>query len=118
MTTAHSNSEKQKAAIGGWRAVFELTLEGLALFWITLGSVLTCEQLILRCWFLNAFYTDEGTMPLRLLLPCIDELYNIVCLHCLYGELWRQQISLAIQTMVAVLFTVGYRTRLMAILSW
>jgi hypothetical protein len=117
MTTAHSNSEKRKAAVGGWRAVFGSTLEGLALFRITLGCFLTCE-LLLRFRFLHAFYTDQGTMPLHLLLPRINGLYKIVCLHCHFGELWQQQILLAIQTMVAMLFTVGYRTRLMAILSW
>jgi hypothetical protein len=58
------------------------------------------------------------TMPLRLLLPKIDDLYKSVCLHCHFGELWQQQILLAIQTFVAVLFTVGYHTRLTAILSW
>jgi hypothetical protein len=57
-------------------------------------------------------------MPLRLLLPKIDDLYKFVCLHCHFGELWQQQVLLAIQTLVAVLFTVGYQTRLMAIASW
>jgi hypothetical protein len=57
-------------------------------------------------------------MPLRLLLPKIDDLYKSVCLHCHFGELWQQQVLLAIQTFVAVLFTVGYQTRIMAIASW
>jgi hypothetical protein len=57
-------------------------------------------------------------MPLRLLLPKIDDLYKAVCLHCHFGELWQQQLLLAVQTLVAVLFTLGYQTRLMAILSW
>ncbi len=57
-------------------------------------------------------------MPLRLLMPKIDELYKIICLHCHFGELWEQQVLLGIQTMVAVLFTVGYQTRVMAVVSW
>jgi hypothetical protein len=32
--------------------------------------------------------------------------------------LWQQQVLLLIQTFVAVLFTVGYQTRVMAIASW
>jgi hypothetical protein len=57
-------------------------------------------------------------MPRRLLLPKIDALYKVVCLHCHFGELWQQQVLLGIQTTVAVLFTLGFQTRIMAILSW
>lgn len=57
-------------------------------------------------------------MPLRLLLPKIDDFYKAVCLHCHFGELWQQQLLLGIQTLAAVLFTLGVQTRWMAILSW
>jgi hypothetical protein len=57
-------------------------------------------------------------MPLHILLPKIDGLYKTVCLHCHFGELWQQQVLLGVQTLVAVLFTIGYQTRLMAVLSW
>ena len=110
------NNNQQKS-IGGWRAVFGCTPEALSLFRISLGCLLTCE-LILRFRFLHVFYTDEGTMPLRLLLPRIDDLYKAVCLHCHFGELWQQQVLLTIQVLVAFLFTIGYRTRLTSILSW
>jgi hypothetical protein len=102
---------------GGWRPVFGCTLEALAIFRITLGCLLTAE-LMLRFRFLHVFYSDEGTMPLRLLLPRIDKIYQTVCLHCHFGQLWQQQVLLVIQTTVAVLFTAGYQSRIMAILSW
>jgi hypothetical protein len=57
-------------------------------------------------------------MPLRLLLPRIDDLYRAVCIHCHFGQLWQQQVLLGIQTVAAILFTIGYQTRIMAILSW
>ena len=57
-------------------------------------------------------------MPLGLLLPKIDNIYKGFCLHCHFAELWEQQVLLGIQTTIAVLFTLGYRTRIMAILSW
>jgi hypothetical protein len=57
-------------------------------------------------------------MPLRLLIPRIDKFYKTICLHCHFGELWQQQVLLTIQTCAAVLFTLGYQTRLMAIASW
>jgi hypothetical protein len=58
------------------------------------------------------------TMPLGILLPKIDDLYKSVCLHCHFGELWQQQVLLSIQTLAAFLFTIGYRTRLFAIISF
>lgn len=102
---------------GGWSAVFGCTYEGLALFRILLGTLLTAE-LILRFRFLHVFYTDEGTKPLRLLLPQIDELYKFVCYHCHFGTLLQQQILLGIQVAVAVCLAIGYKTRMAAILSF
>lgn len=45
--------------IWGWQTMLGSTVEGLALFRITLGTLLVCE-LILRFRFLHVFYTDEG----------------------------------------------------------
>ena len=109
--------KSKNIGLGGWRAVLGCTSEGLALFRISVGALLVCE-LLLRFRFLHVFYSDEGTMPLRLLLPRIDEFYKSVCLHCHFGELWQQQVLLTIQTIAALLFTLGYHTRLMAITSW
>ena len=58
------------------------------------------------------------TMPLNLLLPKIDDLYQSVCLHCHFGELWQQQMLLSFQTLAAILFTIGYQTKIMAVISW
>ena len=92
--------------------------QSLSLFRIVLGALLTSE-LLLRFRFLEVFYTDDGTMPLRLLHPKIDNLYKIVCgLHCQFGLLWQQQVLLGIQTLVAVCFTIGYKTKTMSVLSW
>jgi len=103
--------------VEGWRAVLGATPEALAIFRISLGFLLVCE-LVLRSQYLHVFYTDEGTMPLNLLLPRIDDLYKAVCLHCRFGELWQQQILLAIQVFAAILLTIGYKTRIMSIFSW
>jgi len=102
---------------GGWSAVFGCTYEGLALFRIVLGVLLTAE-LLLRFRFLHVFYTDEGTKPLRLLLPKIDDLYLRVCYHCRFGTLLQQQILLGFQVAVAICFAIGYRTRIAAVLSF
>lgn len=105
------------AGTGGWSAVFGCTYEGLALFRILLGILVTSE-LILRFRFLHVFYTDEGTKPLRLLLPTIDDLYRLVCYHCHFGTLFQQQILLSIQIVVAICFTIGYNTKFASILSF
>jgi hypothetical protein len=62
-------------------------------------------------------------MPLRVLLPKIDEVYRFVCYHCHFGSLLQQQILLSIQVLVSICFTLGYgygnkTTKLMSILSF
>jgi hypothetical protein len=121
-TMATSTSDKsaaspKKPGINGWRAVCGCTYESLALFRITLGVLLTLE-LVLRFRFLHPFYSEEGTLPLRLLLPKVDDLFKTVCLHCRFEELWQVQALLSVQVVLAVLYTVGYQTKLTSILSW
>jgi uncharacterized membrane protein YphA (DoxX/SURF4 family) len=89
----------------------------MAIFRIVLGVLLTAE-LLLRFRFLHVFYTDEGTKPLRLLLPNIDDLYLWVCYHCRFGTLLQQQVLLGIQVMVAICLAIGYHTKLAAVLSF
>ena len=62
-------------------------------------------------------------MPLKVLLPKIDEVYRFVCYHCHFGSLLQQQILLSIQVLVSICFTLGYgygqkTTKLMSILSF
>jgi hypothetical protein len=100
-----------------WKLVGGATLESLALFRIGLGLLLTLE-LVQRFRYLHPFYSDEGTLPLRLLLPKVDDLYQTVCLHCHFGQEGEQQILLALQVGLAALLTVGVATFWTALLSW
>jgi len=124
MTNKNKNKNKAVAASvsasaegGGWSAVFGCTYEGIALFRIVVGILLTSE-LILRFRFLHVFYTDEGTMPLRLLVPKIDTVYRLVCYHCHFETLFAQQLLLSLQVVVAICFTIGYYTKVTSILSF
>ena len=45
--------------VGGWKAMFGSTVEALAIFRISLGTLLVME-LVLRFRFLHVFYSDEG----------------------------------------------------------
>mmetsp|Transcript_3247 Transcript_3247/g.5909 ORF Transcript_3247/g.5909 Transcript_3247/m.5909 type:complete len:529 (-) Transcript_3247:1099-2685(-) len=101
----------------GWKAVAGCNHYALALYRITLGLLLTSE-LVLRFRFLHPFYCDEGTLPMRLLEPETDSLYKAICVHCLSGSLTFQAILLALQVLLAVCLTLGYRTKLASIGSW
>lgn len=72
----------------------------------------------MRFRFLHPFYSDDGTLPLPLLMDRVDTVYKVVCFHCHFGEVWQQQVLLTIQVAVAVLFTIGYRVRITSLLSW
>jgi len=51
---------------GGWKTVFGCTLEALALYRISLGTLLLSE-LVLRFRFLHPFYSEEGCVMLALI---------------------------------------------------
>jgi len=55
-----NNKTKSSAhSVGGLRAAFGCTQEGLALFRISLGVLLVFE-LVTRFQYLHPFYSDEG----------------------------------------------------------
>lgn len=101
----------------GLRAALGAPVESLAIYRITLGTLLFAE-LALRFNYLHAFYSEEGTLPMRLLGAEIDPIYRAVCVHCYSGSLPYQQVLLGIQCVFAALLIIGYRTRLVSILSW
>ena len=91
--------------------------KALALFRITIGALLLCE-LLLRFRYLEPFYSDEGTLPLYLLLPKIDTLYKAVCIHSWGGSVLFQGALLGSQVFLALGVTIGYQTQIYAFLSW
>lgn len=101
----------------GWKPILGCSYESLALFRILLGGLLLIE-LVLRYRFLHPFYSNEGTLPLTQLMEKVDSLYKIVCIHCHFGTLLEQQILLSVQVFFAFLFTVGFKTRWTAVISW
>jgi hypothetical protein len=75
-------------------------------------------ELVLRFRFLLPFYSEEGTLPLRLLMPKVDTLYSNVCLHCHLYELWQMQTLISVQIILAIMYTVGFATHIVAPLCW
>eukprot|EP01082_Thalassiosira_pseudonana_P008847 g7692.t1 g7692 contig26:65946-67854(-) len=102
---------------GGVNAMMGSNLEAVALFRISLGSMLLIE-LVSRFQYLHPFYSDEGTLPLRLLLPQTDSLYKVVCIHCYSGSMSYLKILLSIQVMLACMLLVGYKSRVASVGSW
>jgi vitamin K-dependent gamma-carboxylase-like protein len=64
---------------------------------------------------LNAFFTDEGILPRRALLIGFPERFSLLTL---FGEWWQVAIVWALSCLVAVLLTLGWRTRVMSFLAF
>jgi len=120
-TAATTTTTTNRFEGGGWKAVFGCAPSSLAAFRACLGILLAAE-LCLRFRFLEPFYSDQGTLPLRLLMDKVDDLYGRVCLlHCHFGAVRQQQILLSVQVVAAILFAIGKPARtanLAAAVSW
>jgi hypothetical protein len=96
-------------------SLFGIDYRTLALFRIGLASV-TLADLASRAASLAAHYTDWGTLPRHVLVQSMDRWF--LSFHLLSGEVWVQGALFAIQAVFALALLVGYRTRLMTVLSW
>ncbi|PHQ46497.1 HTTM domain-containing protein, partial [Halorubrum sp. C3] len=89
-------------------------LRALAAFRIGLGTLVIVD-LLLRSRSLTAFYTDYGVLPLRAFLSDYSTSHS---LHALSGEPWAVALSFAVAGAFALALVVGYRTRLVTLVSW
>ncbi|QSG01254.1 HTTM domain-containing protein [Natranaeroarchaeum sulfidigenes] len=97
------------------RARFEVDTRSLAALRILLGVTLLVD-LGHRAGDIERHYTDAGVYPLEAFeLTYIS--YNGLSVHALSGDLWFQQLLFAIAATFAVLFVLGYRTRLVGTIS-
>lgn len=91
-----------------------IDLRALAAFRIGLG-VLLLVDLALRSRSLTAFYTDDGVLPRRAFLLDYSTSHS---LHALTGEPWAAALLFAVAGAFALALLVGYRTRLVTLVSW
>jgi hypothetical protein len=82
---------------------------------IAVGLIIIIDLLI-RASDLEAFYTEDGIVPLKVL--ALNYRSGLWSIHALSGALLFEKIIFAIHLTVAIIFTVGYRARLMAVLLW
>ncbi len=98
-----------------FQRLFGIDLRTMALFRICLGLALLTD-LINRTEFLKAFYTDQGVMTRA---AAID--YNHparISIYFISGSPVFVSILFLIAMILAVLLVLGYRTRLVTVLSW
>jgi len=95
--------------------IFSIDLRTMALFRICMGVTILTD-LINRTDFLKAFYTDQGVMTR---IAAIE--YNHparISLYYISGSPFVVSLLFAISMFLAVLLILGYRTRLVTVLSW
>lgn len=98
------------------RARFTVDTRALAAYRIALASLLLLD-LFRRSRYLERFYTDRGVYP-RAAYEATYAQYNGYSLHALSGDLWFQQLLFVVAAVVAVVFLLGYRTRLAGAVSF
>ena len=99
----------------GLRNAFSFDLRSIALFRILLALIILWD-LALRSQHLSAFYTDSGVLPREFWLQLANPWHWSI--HAASGQLWWQLTLFILAALVAIGLLVGYRTRLMAWLSF
>lgn len=98
-----------------FRDIYSIDLRSLALFRIAL-SLLLIVDLWSRSTSLEAHYSDMGVLP-RDVLMYVDSPWRI-SVHLFNGTWVFQALLFVIAALVAVALMIGYRSRLMTVLSW
>lgn len=97
------------------RARFTVDTRSLAAIRVALGLILIVD-LIHRYGAIEMFYTDNGAYPFAAYELTYTQ-YNGLSVHALSGDLWFQQLLFVVAALFAVAFVLGYRTRLVGVIS-
>ena len=96
--------------------LFGLDLRALAVMRISLGLIML-RDLWVRSYDLVAFYSDRGALPREAILERLDATWRF-SLHMMNGEWQFNAVLFLIHAAFAVMFTIGFRTRLANLLCW
>ncbi|HEY6557181.1 MAG TPA: DCC1-like thiol-disulfide oxidoreductase family protein [Polyangiaceae bacterium] len=90
-------------------------LRWLGIFRILLGSLL-CVEVLRRWYYARAFYTNDGVLPnhFSLFRPMGRDVFSIYHAFSTLGEV---SVAFALTLVVFASFTVGFKTKLMHVLS-
>ena len=97
------------------KTVFSIDLRSLALMRITMALLILLD-LILRSRDMVVFYTDAGLLPRSKWLELNHKWH--LSLHAASGDLWWQILLFVLAAVFAIGLLLGYRTRIMNVLSW
>lgn len=95
--------------------VVGIDLRTLALFRFALGSVIFCN-LLTAFGDVTAFWSDYGVMPRAWLIESEDP--RRLSLYLIGGQTWFVTLMLVVQSVLALMFALGWRTRLATILTF
>ncbi|MEZ9524651.1 HTTM domain-containing protein, partial [Enterovibrio norvegicus] len=98
-----------------FKTVFGIDLRTLALFRIGLALMILID-LISRARDITAFYTDDGLLS-RTASMTISSEYRL-SLYWMNGSEWFATLLFVVAAFVALLLLVGYKSRVMAFISW
>lgn len=87
----------------------------LAAMRIALGVVILID-LVHRAPYITYFYSDAGVYP-RSVYDVSYPAFGGLSLHAISGEIWFQQFLFIVAGTIAILFLIGYRTRLTGLMS-
>lgn len=93
------------------RARVAIDTRSLAVVRILLGIVLILD-LAHRAQDLTRYYTDEGVFPAA---AYFARSLSDLSLHAISGEAWVQAVLFIVAGLLALVFTLGYRTRLVGV---
>lgn len=96
--------------------VFGIDTRSLAAFRISIGTIILCD-LVNRSRDIAAHYTDAGVLPRSVLVEHGD-FFPSWSLHAMNGGEFFQAMLFFIAAVAALCMIVGYRTRLMTVVSW
>lgn len=97
------------------RTIFGIDLRTLALFRVCLGLWLVAD-LINRAGHLVAHYTDFGVFPRAVAVAYLSDWR--LSIHFINGSAWFQAMLFIIAGLFALSLVLGYRTRLVTVVSW
>lgn len=88
----------------------------LSVFRIVLGLLLL-KDAVYHFFIAEAFYSDAGFVPRSALEQGLLRTYRFSIMDA-FAHAWQAQLFFALWVVVLILFTVGYRTRLMTVLQF
>ncbi|MEE9335850.1 MAG: DCC1-like thiol-disulfide oxidoreductase family protein [Granulosicoccaceae bacterium] len=101
--------------MGGLKKVFSIDLRSLALLRVCLASLILLD-LFLRTFDMATFYTDDGILPRSRWIEFTNKFHFSI--HAASGDLFWQILLFTLAAIFALGLLVGYRSKLMTLLSF